>query len=167
MVQLRSRHKKSVVLDGFLALSQIGLAHGIAVLVHASGFLAVPAAGLALQRVKEQPGNSPRPGLLATGLQSKQADEALATHALCASHYLMQEVRGFKEQLERIAEVAIVPVVSATLWYVKFPASARFVALLRVMRPVSVWCGLPGTAASRDRRMLISWFGVRGIGSID
>jgi sodium/hydrogen antiporter len=31
---------------------------------------------------------------------------------------------------------------------------------------VSVWLGLLGAAASRDQRIMISWFGIRGIGSI-
>ena len=51
VVYLRSQHKESIGLDEFLALGLIGLTYGLAVISHASGFLAVFAAGLALQRV--------------------------------------------------------------------------------------------------------------------
>ncbi|KAF0101493.1 MAG: Na+/H+ antiporter [bacterium] len=34
------------------------------------------------------------------------------------------------------------------------------------MRPVSVRIGLLGTPVSREQRLFISWFGIRGIGSI-
>ena len=39
--------------------------------------------------------------------------------------------------------------------------------LFLVARPASVWLGLWRAASvSRDQRMLISWFGIRGVGSI-
>lgn len=168
VVHLRSRHKASVGRDEFLALGLIALSYGIAVLSHSYGFLAVLAAGVALQRVKEQPGDAPGSAALATGLQSRQAHEALATDSEYASAYLTQQVQGFNEQLERIAEVAIVLVVGAMLYYTCFHASAVWFVpvLLLVVRPVSVWLGLLGAPVSRDQRILVSWFGIRGIGSI-
>ena len=53
MVYLRARHKESIGLDEFLALGLIALTYGLAVVSHIYGFLAVLAAGMALQRVKE------------------------------------------------------------------------------------------------------------------
>ena len=168
VVYLRSRHQESVGFDEFLALGLIALAYGLAVLSHTYGFLAVLAAGLALQRVKEQPGKGVNSAAPEAGLQSRQAHEALATHSEFASAYMRQEVQGFNERLERIAEVAIVLVVGAMLSYTYLPASAGWFALLLllVVRPVSVWLGLLGAPVSRDQRILISWFGIRGIGSI-
>jgi NhaP-type Na+/H+ or K+/H+ antiporter len=168
VVYLRSRHKESVGFDEFLALGLVALAYGVAGLSHASGFMAVFAAGLALQRVKEQPGAAADPALLVTGLQSSQAKEALASDSQYASAYLLQEVRGFNEQLERIAEVTIVLVIGAMLSYTYLHADVLWFALLLlvVVRPVSVWLGLLGAPVSRDQRILISWFGIRGIGSI-
>lgn len=168
VVRLRSRHKASVGRDEFLALGLIALSYGIAVLSHSYGFLAVLAAGVALQRVNEQPGDAPASPALATGLQSRQAHEALATDSEYASAYLTQQVQGFNEQLERIAEVAIVLVVGAMLSYTYLHASAVWfvLVLLLIVRPVSVWLGLLGAPVSRDQRILISWFGIRGIGSI-
>jgi NhaP-type Na+/H+ or K+/H+ antiporter len=168
VVYLRSRHQESVGLDEFLALGLIALAYGVAVLSFTSGFLAVFAAGLALQRVKEQPRENANSAILETGLQSTQANEALATDSEYASAYMMQEVRGFNEQLERIAEVAVVLVIGAMLSYTYLPDDATWfvLLLLLVVRPMSVWLGLLGAPVSRDQRFLISWFGIRGIGSI-
>ena len=48
------------------------------------------------------------------------------------------------------------------------PGAVWFLLLLFfVARPVSVWLGLLGASSvSRDQRILISWFGIRGVGSI-
>jgi NhaP-type Na+/H+ or K+/H+ antiporter len=168
VVYLRSRHQESVGLDEFLALGLIALTYGLAQLSHTYGFLAVFAAGLALQRVKERPVAISSPTVLESGLQSKEAKEALAVDSEHASAYMMQEVRGFNEQLERIAEVAIVLVVGAMLSYTyPHPSAVWFVAVVfLVVRPISVRLGLLGAPVSRDQRILISWFGIRGIGSI-
>ena len=117
VVYLRSRHKESVGYDEFLALGLIALTYGLAVLSHTYGFLAVLAAGLALQRVKEHPGQETPDSTLETGLQSKEAHASLASNSGYASAYMMQEVQSFNEHLERVAEVAIVLVVGAMLWY--------------------------------------------------
>ena len=171
VVFLRSRHQESLGLDEFLALGLIAMVYGLALLSHTYGFLAVLAAGLALQRVKEQPGNArpvPRMELQEPGLQSRQTKEALSTHSDYASASMMQEVRGFNEQLERIAEVGIVMVLGGMLFYSHLPDNAVWLSLLLflVVRPVAVWLGLLGATVSRDQRILISWFGIRGIGSI-
>ncbi len=168
VVYLRSHHKESVGLDEFLVLGLIALAYGLAVLSLTSGFLAVLAAGLALQRVKLQPGEAGSVATPETGLHSPLAKEALATAPKYASACMRQAVQGFNVQLERIAEVAIVLVVGAMLSYTYLPSGAAWfvVLLLLVVRPLSVWLGLLGAPVSRDQRILMSWFGIRGIGSI-
>ena len=113
VVYLRSHHQESVGLDEFLALGLIALTYGLALLSHTYGFLAVFAAGLALQRVKERPTAIASQIILEAGLQSKEANTALATDSGHASAYMMQEVRGFNEQLERTAELAVVLVMGA------------------------------------------------------
>jgi NhaP-type Na+/H+ or K+/H+ antiporter len=40
------------------------------------------------------------------------------------------------------------------------------VLLFCVLRPLSGWLGLLGAPVSGDQRLLIAWFGIRGIGSI-
>jgi NhaP-type Na+/H+ or K+/H+ antiporter len=168
VVYLRIRHQESVGLDEFLALGLIALTYGLAQLIETYGFLAVFAAGLALQRVKERPATIVAPTVLEKGLQSKEAKEALATDSEHAKAYMMQEVRGFNDQLERIAEVVIVLVVGAMLSYTyPHPSAAWFIAVVFLLvRPISVRLGLLGAPVSRDQRILISWFGIRGIGSI-
>lgn len=168
VVYLRTRHQEAVGLDEFLALGLVALAFGVAQLLQASGFLAVFAAGLALQRVKERSRHQKAPDEGPAGLQGKDAHQAVATHPNLASAYMMQAVRGFNEQLERIAELVIVLAVGAMLAYVRIDAWAiAFLTLLFfVLRPVSVWLGLLGASVSGDQRFLIAWFGIRGIGSV-
>jgi NhaP-type Na+/H+ or K+/H+ antiporter len=168
VVFLRTRHRESVGLDEFLALGLIAVAYGTAVLAHAYGFLAVLAAGLALQRVKEQSGMIHLP---AAGQPAHPADHApadYATHADHASAYMMQAVRGFNGQMERIAELAVVLMVGAMLPFTHLPAGAVtvLVLLFLAIRPVSVWLGLLGAPVSRAQRVMIGWFGIRGVGSI-
>lgn len=169
VVYLRIHHQEAVGLDEFLAMGLVALAYGTAQLAAASGFLAVFAAGLALQRSRGQQAPArPVPNHAAAGLQGKQAHHAVATDPELAGAYMMQAVRGFNEQMERIAELVIVLVVGAMLPYSRFDGAAiGFLLLLFiVLRPLSVWLGLLGATVSRDQRLLISWFGIRGIGSI-
>jgi NhaP-type Na+/H+ or K+/H+ antiporter len=169
VVYLRTRHKLSVGLDEFLALGLIALAYGIALLCHGYGFLAVLAAGVALRRVQQgdtEAVDGRRVAAYVTG--ARDTREAVATDEQSAGAYLMGEVQDFNEQLERIAEVAVVLVVGAMLHHVDF--EARFfwlvLALMVVVRPLAVGAGLVGAPVSREQRRLISWFGIRGIGSI-
>jgi NhaP-type Na+/H+ or K+/H+ antiporter len=92
----------------------------------------------------------------------------VATHPNLAGAYMMQAVRGFNEQLERIAELVIVLAVGAMLAYihVNLTTVIFIVLLFVVLRPLSVWLGLLGASVSGDQRLLIAWFGIRGIGSI-
>jgi len=168
VVYLRTRHQEAVGLDEFLALGLVALAYGMAQLAMASGFLAVFAAGLALQRVKERSRQQKAPNEGPAGLQGKEAHLAVATHPNLAGAYMMQAVRGFNEQLERIAELVIVLAVGAMLAYIHVDLTiVIFLALLFfVLRPLSVWLGLLGAPVSGDQRFLIAWFGIRGIGSI-
>lgn len=168
VVYLRSRHQESLGYDEFLALGLVALAYGVAVLGHAYGFLAVFAAGLALQRVREQSGKGAKPSQRASDPPTGLAPEELASHADYASACMKQGMQGFNEQLERVAEVAVVLVVGAMLAYTDLPAGAVWFAplLFLVVRPVSVWLGLLGAPVSQDQRVMISWFGIRGIGSI-
>jgi len=168
VVYLRTRHQEAVGLDEFLALGLVALAFGIAQLANASGFLAVFAAGLALQRVKERSSRQKAPEKGPAGLQDKEAHLAVATHPNLAGAYMMQAVRGFNEQLERIAELVIVLAVGAMLAYVHvdLETTVFIVLLFFILRPLSVWLGLLGAEVSGDQRLLIAWFGIRGIGSI-
>jgi NhaP-type Na+/H+ or K+/H+ antiporter len=164
VVYLRSTQRETLGLDEFLALGLMALAYGVAVLGDANGFLAVFAAGMALQRVKER--DIPQ-GLGSAGFSSTAAQDGDKDPAL-ASAYMMQAVRGFNEQLERIAEVTVVLVVGAMLSFVPFDIGVLLfvLVLFMVVRPLSVWLGLLGSRTAADQRRLIGWFGIRGIGSV-
>ena len=171
VVYLRTRHQESVGLDEFLALGVIALAYGITVLCHAYGFLAVFAAGLALQRVKEQSRMVHVIAESASGEHAIQDDVQPtdhATHVDHASAYMMHAVRGFNEQLDRFSELTVVLVIGALLTFVHLSGNTlAFLALLFLaIRPASVWIGLLGAPVSGDQRMMIAWFGIRGIGSV-
>lgn len=170
VIYLRTRHKEAVGLDEFLALGLIAIAYGVAQLSVASGFLAVFAAGLALQRVKEH-SKEVKPSTVAKVKMALNAEskEELATHAQLAGTFMKEAVQGFNGQLERIAELVVVMVAGAMLSYTYLPHGGIWFLLLLffLARPLSVWLSLTGaTTISRDQRILISWFGIRGVGSI-
>ena len=170
VLYLRTRHQEAVGLDEFLALGLIAIAYGVAQLSFASGFLAVFAAGLALQRSKE-PSKPDKPASMAKVnlVLDSESEKQLATHADLAGAYMMEAVKGFNGQLERIAELVVVMVTGAMLSYTYVPSRAVWFLLLLFLfaRPVSVWLGLLGArTVSPVERILISWFGIRGVGSI-
>lgn len=169
VLYLRRAHREAVGLDDFLALGLIGLSYGAALLVGAYGFLAVFAAGLALRRV-ERAETGDRPPADVVG--SAAASEDAATDPERAPAYMAEAVLGFQEQLERIAEVAIVLVVgalvAATVAEGGLPiAVVWFVPLLfLVLRPLAVLIGTAGSGARPTQVAFIAWFGLRGIGSL-
>jgi len=167
VVYLRSRHDEAVGLDEFLGLGLVAMAYGIAQLSLASGFLAVFAAGLALQRAREHPRPHTRP-LPAAASSDGHSYETLATHSHHASATMRDSVQGFNKQLEKLAELTLVLVVGAMLAYAKpLPAVWWFVpALLLVMRPLSALVAIAGEGLTAPQRAMIGWFGIRGIGSL-
>jgi NhaP-type Na+/H+ or K+/H+ antiporter len=168
VVYLQHRHRAAVGFDEFVTLGLIALTYGLALLSHTYGFLAVLAAGIALQRTQERRPQPPGKDEVAPVPCEAQATQAGARDPKPA-RFMMREIQTFNDQLERVAEVAVVLVVGGMLSYTYLhPGAVWFVPLLLlVIRPVSVWAGLLGSApVSRDQRVLISWFGIRGIGSI-
>jgi len=81
---------------------------------------------------------------------------------------MTRAVRGFNEQLEKLAELGIVLVVGAMLPFA-VPSAALwwFIPLLFVvLRPLAVAAGTPGEPMAEPQRAMIRWFGIRGIGSV-
>lgn len=145
---LRARFSSAVIFDEFLLLGVIALSYGVAVAAQALGFLAVFAAGLALRRADDLHAD-PRP--------SPSTQDTPITPSMLSVN----------EQLERIAEVAIVllvgVIVSTGYWSVTGLAIAA--VLFFVIRPLAVWVGILGQRLPRLQVRLLSWFGIRGIGS--
>ena len=175
IIYLRMRHREALESDEFIALGLIALTYGLALLVSTYGFLAVFAAGLALRRANDA--SRPLPVPVSSGDMNrdndKDKDTGLNPHQVSASgehapEHMMQAVSSFNHQLERFAEIGIVLMVGVLLATVGFRHEVLwFIPLLFVViRPVAVQIGLLGTPLTRGQRRLISWFGVRGIGSL-
>jgi NhaP-type Na+/H+ or K+/H+ antiporter len=169
ILYLRTRHFEALGADEFIAFGLIALAYGVAVLCHTYGFLAVFAAGLALRRVDQRS----LPKVAAPAAQRSQAAAAANTSEAAvrpadAPAYMMRAVQRFNEQLERFTEVAIVLVLGALIPLAEFPSDVLWFipVLFLVIRPVAVIFGLLGTNVTGTQRTLMSWFGIRGIGSI-
>jgi NhaP-type Na+/H+ or K+/H+ antiporter len=169
---LRRERREALGLDDLLALGLIALAYGVALLVHGYGFLAVFAAGFALRReerriTKDLTGDDAPPDVEEAARHAEDEAE-VATAAHTAPAYMAQAALGFTEQLERVAEVAIVLLVGGLLSSrTLIPESWWFVPLLFfVVRPLAVAIGTPMRGAPRLQRALTMWFGIRGIGSI-
>ena len=166
---LRTRHAHALGLEGFFALGLIGLSFGAAQLAQTYGFLAVFAAGVSMRRVEHRAsgGTSPREAI---GTIDPADVEATASDPDKAHAFMTESVLGFTIELERIAEVIIMAMVGNVLATLNaplftWPALALIVVLFCGVRPASVELSLLGSAASPTQRRLMSWFGIRGVGS--
>ena len=158
VVYLRREHQHAQGLDDFVALGLIAASYGLAVVLHAYGFLAVFAAGLAVRRIEtEDLALEPAAG-------SSGPDRAPETSA----RHLTREVLSFNLQMERLGEVVVVIMLGALLTISMFSGTVLVFALaiFLLIRPVAVTVTLLGVRLSPSQRVLISWFGVRGAGSL-
>lgn len=166
---LRTRHGQALGPEGFYALGLIALSYGVAELLHTYAFLAVFAAGLAMRRV-EQKASGDKSAREAVGTIDADDVGATASDPARAHAFMAERVHGFTIELERIAEVAImlmVGAVLATIWRELFTWQAALLigCLFFVARPLSVEASLIGSGAHGAQRRLMSWFGIRGVGS--
>jgi sodium/hydrogen antiporter len=172
VLYLRREHKEAVGLDDFLALGLIGLSYGAAQLLQANGFLSVFAAGVALRHLEQsqKPRDSNQQAVeQARANPDTTVADAIAVDPRHAPAFMAQAVLSFNEQIERIGEVAVVITIGAMLWAFRWHSAAWWLVplLLLVVRPVSVALGLWGSSSfSGGQRWLISWFGIRGVGSV-
>jgi len=169
VLYLRRTYPDSRVGEDFLALGLIASSYGVALLAHTYGFLAVFAAGLAMRKLEERAVGADRmPDEVLEPMAPDELDERVATDPEVAPAHMARSLLEFNEQLERIGEVGVMVLVGAmistrylpmeTIWFVPL--------LFLVIRPVAVAVGMIGSDTTRLQRGFISWFGVRGIGSI-
>ncbi len=169
---LRREHQEAVGLDDFLALGLVALSYGVALMLKGYGFLAVFAAGVALRHLVQRQSSAPARSEQAVQEARVAPDTSQAQKAAVdpqhAPAYMVQAVLGFNEQLERIGEVTVVIAIGALLWAVDWHSAVWWFVplLLLVIRPLSVAVGLSGSSAAGNQRVLIGWFGIRGIGSL-
>lgn len=156
------------LLDDFLGLGLIGLVYGICLLLEAWGFLAVFVAAISLRHSE----------LKLAGVDTDAPPKAIETAPdypgrieVAKPEHNLQMAEGsllFKEPLERLSELVLVLLLGGMLFFDSWSLRAVGLALFLfvVVRPVSVFLGLLGSGTSFRLRMLVGWFGVRGIGSI-
>ncbi len=137
---LPNRSQLSRTGDGFVALGITCLGYGLTELVNGYGFLGVFVAAVTLRSVERE-------------------------------HKYHETLHDFAEQIERLlmmvllvcfgAAIAEGTIFSALDWRVVVVA----VLVLAVIRPVAGWIGLIGNRQPLDQKLVISFFGIRGLGS--
>ncbi|WP_434674865.1 cation:proton antiporter [Pseudomonas sp. D3-10] len=164
--------------NDYLALALIALAYVAAEAIHGYGFLSVFAAGLGLRQaeVESTDEHSPPAEHLVqpvVGHETVEPQQAVVgdTQALddgqVAAGVMMSDMLAFGSLVERSMEVFLVTllgVVLATHW--DWRALAVGALLFAVIRPLSVWVMPWGRLLDHPQRLLIGWFGIRGIGSL-
>ncbi|HYI96505.1 MAG TPA: sodium:proton antiporter [Bryobacteraceae bacterium] len=139
--RMPNRAKLSRTGDGFVALGITVSVYGIAEAVHGYGFVSVFVAGLALRAAER-------------------------------NHKYHQTLHDFSEQLERLLMMLLLVgfggaissggLLNALTW-----SSVGYAVLaIFLVRPIAGWLCLAGTACPSTERAVISFFGIRGLGSI-
>jgi len=128
------------LLEDFVALSTILLTYSLTEVVNGYGFIAVFIAGIVVQRSYHDP--------------EKQHSQF-----------------EFTEQVEKLLEVGTILLLGSLLLIepmLRFAGDALLVAglLLFVIRPVGAWISTIGNGFPLEKRWLIGWFGIRGVGSL-
>ncbi|HEX2510721.1 MAG TPA: cation:proton antiporter [Microvirga sp.] len=138
---LPNRARLSRTGDGFVALGITCLAYGLAEMAKGYGFLAVFVAALAL----------------------RSAERGSDYH---------QKLHDFAEELERLLMMMLLVMLGGAmtgggLFRALTLEGAAFALLaLFVVRPLSAWIGLAGAGCPPAERAVISFFGIRGLGTI-
>ncbi len=162
----RFLNSEGPLLDDFLGLGLIGVVYGVCLLLEAWGFLAVFAAAISLRQseLKLTGINAPARDAEAVPESPAYTEESRPRHSPQVSEGSLL----FNEPLERLSELVLVVLLGGMLfldsWSVRAVGLALF--LFAVVRPVSVLLGLIGSGTPFKLKMLVGWFGVRGIGSI-
>ncbi len=127
--------------DGFVALGVTCLAYGLSEMAHGYGFLAVFVAALALRAAER-------------------------------NHRYHEKLHDFAEQVERLLMMVLLilfggAITSGSLFRaLTWEAVAFGLLALFVVRPLSGWISLAHAGCPATERGVISFFGIRGIGSV-
>ncbi len=125
--------------SGVIALAGVLLAYGFTELVEGYGFIAAFVSGYTLRRLESE-------------------------------HHFHRKLHDFSEALEHaltaILLVAIGAAIPSLLPYFEWSHAAIGAALVFLIRPLVGWISLIGTALHGRARAVVSFYGVRGIGSI-
>ncbi len=165
----RLKHKgvHSEFMDDFLGLGLIALTYGAALHIHSYGFLAVFAAAYTLRQVEFRLASSSVSGSKEAELMSADEYDDRFVILRARSGYMSEVSLFFNEQLERLAEVLLILLIGGMLFINSWKAEYILfaLALFFFIRPLAVMLGTIGSDIPAAPRALLSWFGVRGIGS--
>ncbi len=149
IMQRKLHEGTSTEWDELLYIGAIALTDGLAVVLHASPFLAVFAAGATLLR--------PHP--------AHRPDDEVKEYG--------QQLQAFGARCERLVEVLMVLLIGACLAHVRWSLLIVLFAVLMLflVRPLSVLLSLPflkwsGSTMSNMQYGLIAWLGIRGVGTM-
>lgn len=149
--RLGKRGLHSEYMEDSLGLGLIALSYGLTLMLDGYGFLAVFAAGFMLHRVEAR-------------LDARDRAPDQDRKSMCMAPVTLH----FIEQLERLMEVALIILVGGMLfadsWQLVYVLTA--ILIFVVVRPASVMVGLIASRVPARRRAAMSWFGIRGIGSL-
>ncbi|MFJ4156679.1 cation:proton antiporter [Pseudomonas sp. NPDC089752] len=175
---LRIQHEDSTVSpNDYLALALIAMAYVVAEMIQGYGFLAVFAAGLGLRQAEvNTSGDASEPAehlvLPVVGHQHVAPEHAVKgdvdrlPETQVAAGIMLGDMLAFGSLVERALEVFLVTLLGVVLlehWDTRAVIVAGL--LFMAIRPVAVMC-IPGRRlASFRQRVLLGWFGIRGIGS--
>ena len=173
-ITLRSRNRDTDAPSDFLALALIALSYAGAQAVSAWAFVAVFAAGVGLRRAEiDVVEHTPHPDH--DGRDSHPPAEMLASanivpeslkHPAVAAGAVVSETISFGDTAERLLEVLLVVLLGASLQAFDMRAIPLALALFVIIRPTLTLAVLAGSPTTLPQRMLLGWFGIRGIGSI-
>lgn len=127
--------------DGFVALGITVAVYGIAEALHGYGFVSVFVAGLALRAAER-------------------------------NHKYHQTLHDFSEQLERLMMMVLLVLFGGAissgglLFALTWQAVGFALLAIFIVRPLAGWFCLMGTVCPPTERAVISFFGIRGLGSI-
>ncbi|MGD8217025.1 cation:proton antiporter [Pseudomonas thivervalensis] len=164
--------------NDYLALALIALAYVVAEWIQGYGFLSVFAAGLGLRQAEVKSTDEAAPPAEhlvqpVVGHETVDPQEAVLgnTESLddsqLAAGVMMSDMLAFGSLVERSMEVFLVTllgVVLANHW--DWRALVIGALLFLVIRPLSVLVVPWGRLLDGPQRLLIGWFGIRGIGSL-
>ncbi len=141
LFKIPNRAKLSRTGDGFVALGITCLAYGLTEMAHGYGFLAVFVAALALRSAER-------------------------------SNEFHEKLHQFAEELERLLMMMLLVAFGGALTdggmlrALTWEAAFFGLVALFVVRPVTAWFSLAGTSCPYAERAVISFYGIRGIGSV-
>lgn len=169
--------QRTVAPSDFLALALIALSYAAAQSLDASGFLAAFAAGVGLRSAEVRVVSMHPPEDLTDGSRPPPAEGMVNPHQRHSMQaemprnsigLMVGDALSFGDTIERIFAAGIVMVLGITLAEHWEPMGLLIAALLFiVIRPLAVYITTLGVHVPKGRRLMIGWFGIRGIGSMN